>query len=665
MAEKLKRWRHCHAQVRALAEKDSGDEFDIAADSSDEPTEDTRPAVEFNYVDDGACGINPDEVDAHNDGGEDSEVDAHNNGGEDSDENFDVYDAIMTSDSDNDGVDEIAAHVDVGNLDDDIRSWATRNACTRTALNEMLGLLRRHGHRLPKDARTLLHTPRVVESIAKCGGQFVYFGIESGILRDIELYQGDVYNLKLNINIDGVPLFKSTNVQFWPILCAVNLFEPFVVALFCGKGKPVPVHEYLEEFIQEAQQLINVGITHNNVHFNVSFTAFICDAPARSYLKCVKGHTAYYSCERCVVKGAWSGRVVFNDDEEHDLRTQNEFDNQQYQQHQVARSPLIDIGISCIHQFPLDYMHLVCLGVVKRLLSFLTGSKGKNDCRLSQGQKTLISERLIRFSGSMPSEFARQPRALSEVDRWKATEFRQFLLYTGPVALHGIVKDEIYDHFLTLSIAISILLEADDDKRRAYMDYATELLAYFVRKCKDIYGDLFTVYNVHHLLHLHQDARHFNVSLNDISAFPFENYLQRIKKLVRNAQNPVAQAVKRISEIERAHSRKIIPKKIAFVSTKEKDCCFLLRNEKIAFLKEKRRNGDLVCDVVSLAAASDFFESPCNSKLLNIVRIRDVVLRNRNRECVLREEDLMRKAVCLPHRDGKVVFPLLHGNERH
>ena len=56
-------------------------------------------------------------------------------------------------------------------------------------------------------------------------------------------------------------------------------------------------------------------------------------------------------------------------------------------------------------------------------------------CKLSLRQRNQLSHNLSLLCGTMPSEFARQPRPISELDRWKATEFRQFLLYTGPVVL--------------------------------------------------------------------------------------------------------------------------------------------------------------------------------------------------------------------------------------
>ena len=90
-----------------------------------------------------------------------------------------------------------------------------------------------------------------------------------------------------------------------------------------------------------------------------------------------------------------------------------------------------------VTQFPIDYMHLVCLGVTRRLLLFWR--KGPLHCVIAK-------------------EFARKPRSLCEIDRWKATELRQFLLYTGPVVLRGYVSDAVYSNFLLLHVAISILV---------------------------------------------------------------------------------------------------------------------------------------------------------------------------------------------------------------
>jgi hypothetical protein len=86
-----------------------------------------------------------------------------------------------------------------------------------------------------------------------------------------------------------------------------------------------------------------------------------------------------------------------------------------YENHQRQASPLIANGISCIHRFPLDYMHLVCLEVTKRLLHYLKSGPKEYIAQ--------ISETLVSLHGNMPSEFAQQPRSLKELDWWKATEY--------------------------------------------------------------------------------------------------------------------------------------------------------------------------------------------------------------------------------------------------
>lgn len=179
--------------------------------------------------------------------------------------------------------------------------------------------------------------------------------------------------------------------------------------------------------------------------------------------------------------------------------------------------------MGCVTGFPLEYMHLVCLGVVKRLLCFL--KKGPPACRLSHAQIRAISTQLVFLSGKLPSEFARRPRPLTELDQWKATELRQFLLYTGPVVLKKVLHKKVYEHFLCLTVAVSILLDSSEKKRAAYMKYATDLLSSFVDRCKRIYTPAFVVYNVHGLRDLSDDSRYYQCSLNDISAFSFGNHL--------------------------------------------------------------------------------------------------------------------------------------------
>ena len=82
------------------------------------------------------------------------------------------------------------------------------------------------------------------------------------------------------------------------------------------------------------------------------------------------------------------------------------------------------------------------------------------------------------------------------------------------------------------------------------MNFAKNLLSYFVAQAKRIYGDSFTVYNIHNLLHLADDCQNLHSSLNDIGAFKFENYLRVIKKFIRNANNPVAQIAKRKQKVQ-------------------------------------------------------------------------------------------------------------------
>ena len=156
-----------------------------------------------------------------------------------------------------------------------------------------------------------------------------------------------------------------------------------------------------------------------------------------------------------------------------------------YPEHQVAQSPLVKYNISCVTSFSLDYMHLICLGVVRRML--FCWKSGPRSCRLSHKQLTQLSDHLCTLHGRFPREFVRQPRTCFEMERWKATEFRSFLLYCEPVVLKKILSTSGYEVFLALSVAVSFTLESNS-KRCNYLVYAKNLLHFFVHSCETSYS---------------------------------------------------------------------------------------------------------------------------------------------------------------------------------
>ncbi|XP_032404414.1 uncharacterized protein LOC116709852 [Xiphophorus hellerii] len=196
-----------------------------------------------------------------------------------------------------------------------------------------------------------------------------------------------------------------------------------------------------------------------------------------------------------------------------------------------------------VSSFVLDYMHLVCLGHVKKVISLWI--KGPLRCRLSAVTISIISNHLKSVRDHLPRNFSRKPRSLMEYSQWKATEFRQFLLYTGPVVLQGRLSAQMYNNFMLLSIAMTILLSPVLCCK--YCGYAGKLLKCYVTNFAKLYGTEHLVYNTHCLIHLADDARKYG-ALDNISCFPFENYLGTLKRLVRRPQNPLQQVVRRLAE---------------------------------------------------------------------------------------------------------------------
>ncbi|KAG1693759.1 hypothetical protein GQR58_006991 [Nymphon striatum] len=429
--------------------------------------------------------------------------------------------------------------------------WVSQFNISLTAIQMLLSILRIYHPLLPKDPRTLLKTKTSYDVANVGGGFYHHFGIETSVMSEIQTNSQveilDIQSVCLQLNVDGLPLFKSSNTQFWPILGRiVKPYEskPFPIGIFSGDSKPSSIKDFLQNFVDEMIILRDTGIKipETDHSIRVEISCVICDTPARAFVKQTKGHSGYSGCDKCSQRGLWKGKMTFPDTNAA-LRTDLQFNKMTFEEHHIGQSPFTNLGLGMVSQFPIDYMHLVCLGVMKKLL-FLW-RKGPLLCRQGLRFTTCVSELLVDFKSYMPREFLRKGRSLKEVDRWKATEFRQFLLYTGPVILKDALPLRFYNHFKLLSIAIYCL--SSPLFCRAYCDYANQLLIAFVSQFGQLYGDDQYTYNVHGLVHLSNDVSRFG-ELDQFSSFVFESYLGKLKKLVRKPQYPLQQVIRRLSE---------------------------------------------------------------------------------------------------------------------
>lgn len=244
-------------------------------------------------------------------------------------------------------------------------------------------------------------------------------------------------------------------------------------------------------------------------------------------------------------EGEWLGRVILRG-LNCENRTDEGFRSQVDPDHHTHNTELSRLSVGLISQVVLDHMHLVFLGVTRKLLSKWV--KGKLPHRLSSFVVLKCSRNLLQLRPFIPKSFQRKPRALAELAHFKATEFRLFLLYTGIAVLGKILPADKFKNFLKLQAAMFILLSPSANTK-SWNDIARALLIQFVQEAGIIYGLEFIIYNVHSLIHICDDAMNYG-NLSNVSAFPFENFMQKLKRMLHSKNFHLNHVAKRVSELE-------------------------------------------------------------------------------------------------------------------
>jgi hypothetical protein len=474
----------------------------------------------------------------------------------------------------------------------------------RRAMQHLLDILTAHGvsgvpqsvYLLQKGLNTVSWDIINVEK-----GDFAYLGIQNNLEfafenKLVQLESSEIETrVNLTLNMDGLPLFKSSRMNLWCILMQVSgVMRPLPIAIFCGVGKP-NVHQFTERLCNELKSLKISGFVYQHTVVKINQVICICDSPARSFVLGTKGHAAFHGCHWCRQVGFYRhDRVAYQSIV---CETRNDTQYESFKEsNQLTRTPFLDT-LPIFSSFPPDFMHVVCLGVVKRLLHFYcTTVKGlRLSCKIRTPEMHLLNERILSFRTYFPREFQRKQRPLTELEFFKASEFRNFLLYTGPVVFKSILSKDYYEHFLLLQIAITVFSSSS----LTYLhEVAKACIDRFVFDCATKFDPCVISFNFHALLHIPEFVARYG-PLNNMSAFPFENYMSIIKRRIRVTNGIFKQSINQIMSIRNLYSRSN-DAELFFSPLSPNNCCIL-------------PNGDIVI-------VSSVFDSLVSGKLCSFSR---------------------------------------------
>lgn len=446
------------------------------------------------------------------------------------------------------------------NLNTNLVRWVIMNRISKDATSSLLKILRDdYKLNLPKTRNALLKTDYIDQIDTKLvdPGEYFHFGIQNMITKLNHEFFKCTDHIEIDIGIDGLPLYKSSDLCLWPILGVfVNQksLDPFLIGCFSGEKKPTSADIFLEDFAREYNLLTKQGVYVSNNRMQIlkkfSVRLFLLDTVARCFITGTKAHNSSQGCHKCDQTGTTILNTMSFKTFSGKLRTDKSFLNREDVNHHLHQyvsqlSELEVVGIKMVSQFVLEPMHLFDLGVTKKILLSMLNKNLYGPPNLKNKQIELMSKMYSSFSKNTPSEYGRKPRSFSKVHKWKSIEFRQFALYTGIVILKEFVDPDVYNHFLLFHAAYRLLEEPAANP--ALIDLAENLLNDFVETFPYVYGEHKISYNVHNLLHISQCVREYG-NLSNFSAYKCENYLQDLKKMIGKPNQILQQLNKRIME---------------------------------------------------------------------------------------------------------------------
>lgn len=222
--------------------------------------------------------------------------------------------------------------------------------------------------------------------------------------------------------------------------------------LWFGNKKPPAMNTFLKPFIDECKHLEDHEFTiqHDLQPKKVFAMVLSADSPARAIVSNCKQFNGQHGCDWCKFPGETMNNGgpptrYYPYRGPPTMRTATK--QVKYAIKSVDKNGKVKgvKGPSVISILPtfdpvrgiaVDFMHCVCLGVMRQFVHLWMDSKQHEKPYYIGRRELEINERLKTIN--VPSKISRAPWSFTERSYWKASEWRTFILYSL-VILHGIL----------------------------------------------------------------------------------------------------------------------------------------------------------------------------------------------------------------------------------
>ncbi|CAG0903442.1 unnamed protein product [Cyprideis torosa] len=233
------------------------------------------------------------------------------------------------------------------------------------------------------------------------------------------LDSGERHKITLRSKLQKLMVNETLNHHQMDKILEVSEKNPVVLQLFYGTVKP-PLSTY--------QRLVDDMLTFSE-KFQVNFV-FLADLPARSHAFGTAAHNAKNGCPFCNVEGICVDHVMTFTGKGNP-RTDRSIRSELDPGFLKTQSPFLQLKIDLIDNIPVEPMHCLFAGIVKRFIKYSLGHAKDVKRKFSSATETRMKLQVEKMSLTQPKGFfARKPTEIADYKIWKTTQFRQFAMYS-------------------------------------------------------------------------------------------------------------------------------------------------------------------------------------------------------------------------------------------